>query len=264
MRLRSGQQDRKIPAQRQAELVELLRSRGFASVAEIAAAINVSESTVRRDLDHLDTEKVVRRSHGGASTVESTAFEPVFRDRRLHNPEEKARIGQRAATLLECGQSVIFDSSSTVLSAVEMFSRNPIPITAVTNDVNIASALAIIPEVMVVVPGGEIRADSFTLVGSTTKSFFSRLHADVALIGMHAITGAGLSEAGLQVAEVKRAMISAARRVILLADHSKFGHPAFFEVATTDVVHDLITDKATPESALHVISASAQIRIHVV
>lgn len=264
MGLRGEHQSRKIPAQRRTELLELLRSRGFASIPEIAAAIGASDSTVRRDLDRLASEGIVHRSHGGASTVERTAFEPLFRDRRLHNPEEKARIGRHAVTLLERGQSVIFDSSSTVLSAVEIFSQSPIPITAITNDVNIASVLATIPEVTVVVPSGEIRAGSFTLVGSTTQSFISRLHVDVALIGIHAITNTILSEGGLQVAEVKRAMIGAARRIVLLADHSKFGPAAFFEVAQTDVIHELITDTATPESALDALVASTETQVHAV
>ena len=109
--------ERKIPAQRRAEIRALLGCRGSASISEIAGALGVSGSTVRRDLDELDREGVVRRSHGGAVTVEGTAFEHRFEDRRRHNPAEKKRIGDFAATLLETGQSVVFDSSSTVFAA---------------------------------------------------------------------------------------------------------------------------------------------------
>lgn len=101
---------RKIPAQRQAELRKLLKSRGAASVAEIASAMDVSESTARRDIDKLTKEGIVSRSHGGAVIVDPTTFEPLFRDRQLQNTEEKARIGRHAVTLLRPGQSVIFDS----------------------------------------------------------------------------------------------------------------------------------------------------------
>jgi DeoR family transcriptional regulator of aga operon len=260
------EQGQKIPAQRRAELLALLRERGAASISELSVALEASESTVRRDLDHLDAHGLVRRTHGGAMVMGltgRTTFEPMFADRRWHNPDEKARIGRLAATLLEDGQSVLFDSSSTVLSAAEAIVQHPVKITAVTNDVNLASVLALAPErLKVVVPGGEIRAGSFTLLGSGTTSFFERLHVDVALVGIHAITGPLLTEAGLDVAEVKQAIIRTAERVVLLADHSKFGPPAFFEVARMGAVHDLITDRAAPREALGALRAEASTRIH--
>lgn len=263
MRVGDGRKLR-IPAQRQAELRELLKSRGAASVTEIARTLSVSESTARRDIDKLAKEGIVSRSHGGAVNVERTTFEPLFKDRQLQNTDEKVRIGHHAIILLKPGQSVIFDSSSTVLSAIQSLSRRPVPSTAVTNDANAASALALVPQVNVILPGGEIREGSFTLLGSYTQSFHSRLCVDVALIGIHAITDEVLSEAGLPVAEIKLAMIGAARGVVLLADHSKFGAAAFVEVAKLDVVDDLITDKATPEELLDAAIASLGTRVHVV
>ena len=262
----SREQSQKIPAQRRAELLALLRERGAAPISDLSVALQASESTVRRDLDHLDAEGLVRRTHGGAiilGMTGRTTFEPLFADRRWHNPDEKARIGRLASTLLEDGQSVLFDSSSTVLSAAEAIVQHPVN-TAVTNDVNLASVLALASDGMinVVVPGGEIRSGSFTLLGSSTKSFFERLHVDVAFVGIHAITGSLLTEGGLDIAEVKRAIIHTAERVVLLADHSKFGPPAFFEVARADAVHDLITDRDAPQDALDALRAEASTRIH--
>jgi DeoR family transcriptional regulator of aga operon len=257
-------ESRRIPEQRRVELLELVRRRGVATVEEISAELEVSSSTVRRDLERLGREGALRRAHGGARAVEGTTFEPLFRDRRRYNVREKERIGRFAATLIEPGQSVIFDSSSTVLGAVEELERRRVPITAVTNDVGIASALADLSEVEVVVPGGEIRAGSFTLLGSHTVSFLGRLHADVALVGVHAITDGMLSDTSLSVAEAKRAMIGAARRTVLLADHSKFGPPAFFEVARIDAVQDLVTDERTPGSLLGAVRSSGGTRVHVV
>jgi DeoR family transcriptional regulator, aga operon transcriptional repressor len=258
-------QSQKIPAQRRAELVTLLRERGAAPIWELSAALQASESTVRRDLDQLDAEGLVHRTHGGAVFTGRSTFEPPFVDRRWHNPDEKVRIGRFAANLLEPGQSVLFDSSSTVLNAAEALVQQPIDITAVTNDVNIASILAMASDaIKVVVPCGEIRAGSFTLLGSTTKSFLERLHVDVAFTGIHAITGPLLSEGSLEVAEVKRAIIRAAERVVLLADYSKFGPSAFYEVAHADAVHDLITDRDAPQDALDALQAEASTRIHLV
>ena len=256
--------DKRIPAQRRAEVRGLVSRRGAASISEISATLGVSASTVRRDLGALEKEGVLRRSHGGAVTVERTASEMLFKDRRRHNRREKGRIGEYAVGLLEAGQSVLFDSSSTVLGAAEALGRRPVGITAVTNDVAIASVLAEAPGVSVVVPGGEVREGSFTLLGPLLGSFLSGLHVDVTLLGMHAISGDAMSESSLPVVEAKRAMIGAARRVVLLADHSKFCPPAFFEVARTGEIHDLVTDGSTPKEALEAANPSGGLRIHVV
>lgn len=256
--------ERKIPAQRRAEIRALLKGRGAASIAELSAAIGVSSSTVRRDLDRLSSEGFVSRSHGGAVTGEGTTFESPFEDRRRHNSGEKKRIGRRAAELLEPGHSVIFDSSSTVLCAVEALRERPVPMTAVTNDVGLASVLAEIPEVDVLVPGGEVREGSLTLVGGRTRDFLEGLHVDIALLGIHAVSGTLLTDTSLPVAEVKRAMIGAARRVVLLADHSKFGPPAFCEVAHTGVAGELFTDELAPPEALEAVGESGETRVHVV
>ena len=286
----NGDAKRKIPAHRRSELRDLLRGRGAASIAEISVALGVSASTVRRDLDELDREGLVRRSHGGAVSAERaerTTFEFRFEDRRRHNAREKSSIGGYAASLLEAGQSVLFDSSSTVLCAAEALAETPpvgtpvgtpngapgrtpghaltTGITAVTNDVNVACVLAGLPGASVVVPGGEVRDGSFTLLGPYTQRFLDGLHVDVALMGVHAISGEVLTESSLSAAEAKRAMMRAARRVVLLADNSKFRPPAFFEVARVSDVHDLVTDEATPRAALvEAANASGALRVHVV
>lgn len=257
--------EKKIPAQRQAEIRRLLGFRGAASVVEIATTLDVSPSTVRRDLDDLDKEGSVRRSHGGAVAVERTASEPLFSDRQRHNWREKARIGEHAVGLLEPGQSVFFDSSSTVLRAAEALKRKRLEITAVTNDIAVACMLAETPGVSVVVPGGEIREGSFTLLGSYTQGFLRGLHVDVALVGMHAVSGSVLSESGLSVVEAKRAIMGAATRVVLLADHSKFRSPAFFEVGhLKETIDDLVTDRDVPQETLEAASVAGRPRIHVV
>ena len=245
-----GEPEKRIPAQRRAEIRALLGMRGAASIAEISDVLGVSGSTVRRDLDELDRQGAVLRSHGGAVTIEGTAFEFRFEDRRRHNLVEKREIGRKTAALLEGGQSVVFDSSSTVLAAAEELGRRKIEVSAVTNDVGIASVLAETPGASVVVPGGEIRDGSFTLLGSYTQAFLNGLHVDVALMGIHAVSGDVLSESSLDAVEAKRAMMRAARRVVLLADHSKFRATAFFEGANLDAIDDLVTNDGAPPEAL--------------
>jgi DeoR family transcriptional regulator of aga operon len=112
-----------------------------------------------------------------------------------------------------------------------------------------------------VVPGGEIRDGSFTLLGSYTQIFLNGLHVDVAFVGIHAVTGDVLSESSLDVVEAKRAMMRAAHRVVLLADRSKFRPPSFFEVARLDGIDDLVTDDAAPPEALEAAGACG-VRVH--
>lgn len=261
---KNARDSRKIPVQRRNEILKFVRGRGAASVSEIADTLVVSESTVRRDLTILAEEGAITRSYGGAVTLERTTFEPLFKDRLRHNRDQKERIGRYAASLLDPGQSVVFDSSSTVLSAAEALEQRLVPITAVTNDVSVACALADIPEVEVIVPGGEMRAGSFTLLGSYTQDFLTKLHVDIAFLGIHAIADGVLTDTSLAVSEAKRAMMAAARRTVLLADHSKFGPTAFFEVARLDAVDDLVTDTETPEEVLAAIRDEEAIRMHVV
>ena len=170
--MQNGDGDKKIPAQRRAEVRGLVSLRTSASVSEIAGALDVSPSTVRRNLGVLETEGYLRRS------PPRRAHELRFEERLRHDRGEKAAIGEYAVSFLEAGQSVIFDSSWTVLSAAEALGRGKLPITAVTNDVAIASVLAEAPDVEDVIPGGEVRRGSFTLPGFSMKG----LHVDVALL----------------------------------------------------------------------------------
>lgn len=254
----------RLPIERRAEVLRLVRRQGAASVSEVAAETGASASTVRRDLRALDEQGLIRLSHGGAAAVEGTTFEPLFSERRRRNLEEKARIAEKALEFLEPGRSVIFDSSSTVLAVIEILQRKPVALSAVTNDVSAAALLSEMEGVSVVMPGGQVREGSFTLLGSQTVEFFRRVHADVLLLGMHAISGEVMTDASLEVVEIKRAMLRGARRSVLLADHEKFGAPAFFEVGEVALVNDLVTGSGAPEEALEPIRSGAQTRIHLV
>jgi DeoR/GlpR family transcriptional regulator of sugar metabolism len=141
-----------IPALRLTRISDLVKTRGAVSVSEIASLLGISESTVRRDLQKLNENGILRRSHGGAISVENTSHEFVFTERQHHNQEEKSRIGRFALQFIQPGQSVIFDSSSTVLAVVEALREQPIPIIAVTND-KTSFELSTIPDVQVHVTG---------------------------------------------------------------------------------------------------------------
>lgn len=251
-----------IPAERHARVLEVVQRDGAISTQRLAAAINVSLSTLRRDLDFLTERGYLERTHGGAQLRARlrTTFEPAPDIAAQVALSAKVAIGQCAAGLIEDGQSVIFDSSSTVLEAARVIARRNLSITAVTNDLRIATTLSRLPQIQLVVPGGQVRAGSFTIGGSAAQRFIEELRVDIALIGVHSLAGSRPSETSVEIALVKRSLIGAARHAILLADASKFEHPAFCEVCPIQQIHEVITDAGAPAASRE---ALARLGVHV-
>lgn len=241
-----------IPAQRRSLLLEYLLQRGAASILELSDALGASASTVRRDLEQLEAEGHLRRTHGGAvvSSANHSAFEPDAAIAAQVSRAEKTSIGAAAAGLLSTGDSVVFDSGSTVLAAARAAIERRIALTAVTNDLGIGQTLAASDKIRVVVLGGTVRRGSLTLVGEPGQSFMGDIHADVAFVGTQSITGRLLSDTSVEIASIKRAMIAAARRVVLLADASKFQPAAFYKICEVTAVHEIITDRGAPRKQL--------------
>ena len=241
-----------IPAQRRAKILDLVRRQGGASIDHLAGHLCASTSTVPRDLNLLTKQGYLERSHGGATvrTLPPTTFEP---DREIGADiarDAKVVIGARAAALIESGQSVIFDSSSTVLEAAKWVVERELRITALTNDLKIAIELAAAPGIKLIVVGGALRAGSFTLTGNPGQEFLHGIHADLALVGIHSLARQRLSETSIEVAQMKRLMIDAARRAIVLADSSKFEGPAFAKVCDVARVDRIITDDEAADDDL--------------
>lgn len=233
-----------IPAQRRAYVLEHIRKRGAASIQELAEATGISMSTVRRDLEHLEERGYLERSHGGAvipKQLQST-FEPEAAITAEFDRAEKEAIGLAAAATLHSGASVLFDSSSTVLAAARAAVDRGLALTAVTNDLGIGQALASAGNVRVVILGGSLRPGSLTMVGEPGEGLLGKLNADVAFLGTHAISGTALTETSMEAAAMKRAMIAAARRVVLLADASKFREAAFCQICELGEIDEMITD----------------------
>jgi len=233
-----------IPAARGARALELLRREGAISVQRLAEEIGTSTATARRDLDFLTAAGYLERSHGGGllSRRSRTTFEPTTDIGEQVARSAKVAIGRYVADLIEDGQSVIFDSSSTVLEVAHALGERDISLTAVTNDLRIAMALRVLPKVQLIVPGGQVRSGSYTLVGSTADVVIRTFHADIALIGVHSLANLRPSETSVEVASIKRSLIHAAERVFLLLDSSKFEQPAFCEICPVQQFSDVICD----------------------
>ncbi len=241
-----------IPAQRRAILLERVRQRGAASIQELARSIGASASTVRRDLERLQAEGYLRRAHGGAFLPHTplATYEPDQTFAAGLARAQKAAIGRAAAASLVAGEAVLFDSSSTVREAARAAVARRIPLTAVTNDLATGQILAAGPEIRVIVPGGTVRPGSLTVTGEPGLGFLAGVHVETALIGVHAISGGLFTETALETVAMKRAMIAAARRVVVLADATKFQPAAFCTICDAARVHELITDAAADPALL--------------
>lgn len=247
-----------VPAKRRALILEHLQAHGPASIQQLAEVIGGSQSTVRRDLEHLTDAGYLERTHGGALLIPPAraAFEGEFSLHQAMCRTQKQAIGLVAAERLSAQQSVIFDSSSTVLEAARVAARRALPLTVVTNSLEIALVSAGVPSWRVIVPGGTLRPGSTMLAGGAGEEFFASVHADIFLVGALAVTGTLLTDATLEVASLKRAMMRSAQRRILLVDSSKFRPPCFSTFGDLSEIDEVITDAGTAPEHLDALRAA--------
>ena len=233
-----------FPAKRRALILDRLRLDGAASIQELSETIGGSISTVRRDIEQLVAEGYLERTHGGALLIQPPGAtferEPQLNAQLRHR--EKLAIGAEAARRLRDGDSVIFESSSTVFEAVKAAAACDLSLTVVTNSLDIGQFAAGVPKWRVVMPGGTIRPGSSALAGEPGETFFKTIHADVLVTGAWAVTGLYITDATLEVASLKRAMVNSARRTILLVDSSKFSAPGFCTFCEIPAIDEVITD----------------------
>jgi DeoR/GlpR family transcriptional regulator of sugar metabolism len=232
--------------ERRESIAERLRLEGEATIADLAARYGTSEMTIRRDLDALEVEGLVRRARRGAVSVESRAFEPPVVQRAAERAAAKARIGAAAAAILSPGETVSIDVGTTALAMVRALPVD-LELTVVTPSLLVATELAAHDRVRIYVTGGEVRHGELSLVGPQAAATYQTLRCDVAVLGIAGVDLAGgLSEYNADDAFVKRAALASARRTIVLADAVKLGRVAFAHVAALDQVDLLVTD-ASPE-----------------
>jgi DeoR family transcriptional regulator of aga operon len=236
-----------LAPERHALILTHLQGNDSASLATLTQLTGSSESTIRRDLLELSAQgSGLRRTHGGviSARLKSSTYEPpALIAAQLHS-EAKQRIGEAAARFVSDGQSVLFDSSSTVMEVARAVVRRGLTITAVTNDLAIAQTLNTGRATQVIVTGGKIRPQTNTLYGPPGDTLLESIHVDMLFLGAHAISETGLTESSMEIAEIKKRMITSAKRVVLLADQSKFAGHSFVQICGWERVHVLVTDAA--------------------
>jgi len=228
--------------ERHQAILDTAREWGRVEVAGLARDLAVTPETVRRDLTALERRGVLRRVHGGAIPVERLTAELGVHDRETHAADEKERIARAALDELPDGGSIILDAGTTTVRLAELLPLDR-ELTVVTHSIPVASALVDRPNITLHVLGGIVRVRTLAAVGEWTKSQVSEVFADVAFMGTNGLSvERGLTTPDLAEAAVKRALITAARRVVVLADHTKFGREDFARVASLSAVDTVITD----------------------
>lgn len=236
-------------AERQLRIRHMLESRDFLDLDTLCRELDASESSVRRDLDILETEKALRRVYGGAVPLPppvNGVLDYVAESERFS--DEKGRIAKLTAGLIEEGQTVILDGGSTVAAvALELAAR---PLHIVTNSLPIAESLESARNIELTLTGGYLDPRLRVMLGPFCEQMLGAIRADAVIMGIGSITEAGFSNNNTLVVGSEKKMIEIADKVIIVADRNKFGRGGMFPVAPLNAADILVSDKdLAPEYA---------------
>lgn len=237
-------------AERISAILERLSSDRSLGVAEMAEAFGVSQATLRRDLQILAEQRLVTRIHGGVLAQESSHELPV-RYRGAQHKEQKQRIAAEAVRRIPRGPIAIGLTGGTTTSEVARLLVDRADLTVITNALNIAAELAIRPRGKLVVTGGVSRPQSYELVGQWAEHTIRGLNVGIAIVGTDGVSAdGGLTTHDEVEAQTNAALISRAKRTIVVADGSKVGHVLLARIAGLDDIDELITDDSADPAAL--------------
>lgn len=226
--------------QRQIRIRELLEDREFVDLETLCRELDGSESTIRRDLVLLEQQRVLKRVHGGALAVQPRGHLLDFDWQRRRQSDEKERIGARAAALIEDDQTVILDGGSTVASVAEHLANRSLR--AITNSLAIAQVLRDSRDIEVTLTGGYLFPRLEVMLGPLCEHMLASVAADVLVMGIGGATAAGFTNNNTLLVGSERKMIDVSRRVIIVADSSKFGRSAMVPLAPLDVADIVVSD----------------------
>ena len=237
-------------SERLTAILERLTTDGSVAVGTVARDFDVSAATVRRDLQLLESQRLLSRTHGGA-VADGVLFELPLRYKSGRQTEQKRRIAREAATRVRDGSAIgMIGGTTTTEVARALVDRSEL--TIVTNALNIAAEMAVRPNLKLLVTGGIARPESYELVGPIAESSLEGLHLSVAFLGVDGVsTKAHMTTHHEAEAGVDRALIERAEHVIVVADSSKIGRSAFARICRLTAVDELITDDGAGASEVN-------------
>ena len=230
-----------IEERRQHVLARIQRD-GRVLVGDLSDQLGISRITIRKDLEHLQAKGLIQRTHGGALALQSGAlFDPSLLEKEKLHQKEKQRIAEAAVRLVKEGQCVLLDSGTTttaIARALRQFSR----LTVITNAVNIAAELSN-TDFEVILTGGTLRKNSFSLVGPPAEDHLRDMHADILFLGVDGFDPkTGVTTPNVLESRVNRAMVHASQTVVAVCDSTKFGRSSLALIVPTAEIDVVITD----------------------
>lgn len=237
-------------AERQRQILHLLRQDGRVMVTDLCERLQVSVATIRRDLAALEAEGFLNRTYGGGYLAASSVTDRPVTERHSVQAAAKAAIGLAAGRLIHAGETVVFDSGSTSLAIARQLPVD-LECTAFTNDLTIATTLVNYPQVKVILTGGVLDKRELVEVGSISETTLTDVVADkVFLAPMGFSIRRGFTHARLEYASFKKRMVASARQLIGIADSSKFERDYSYVITPIHQLHYLITDQGLPSQAI--------------
>ncbi len=235
-----------LTLERQEEILDILNKTNSATVEELAAQLFVSGATIRRDLRQMESQGLIKRSHGGAIPFRSTTEESAFALREQENIVAKKTIATLAVKLVKNGDSIFLDSSSTTGLTIPLL--NSFQYLSVTT-IGLRNALLLSQtnNIKIYIAGGQVQNHSNSIIGSDTIDYISRIHADISLISCSGLDlDSGITEASIEQAKIKQQMRKNSNKLAILCDSTKFNKVFLCKDFNFDEIDYLITEKTPP------------------
>ena len=235
--------DTMFAEERKLKIIDILNQNKKVTVTELVHLFNVSSATIRSDLRELNNKGQIIRTHGGAIIESGAGFEPHTEQKRDLNLAAKQQIARLAVDLINDGDTVIFDTGTTTLEFAKLLNQRR-RVKAVTNDFEIARVLEEMNSIGVLMLGGEVRKKFHCTVGAAGIEMLAQLSVDKAFMGTNSLSiSKGASTPNIQQAETKKAMITSAKKVILLCSSRKLGRDSFAHFASLDQIDTLVVEQ---------------------
>ena len=229
--------------ERRQHVLSLIQNKGRAVVSELSHNFGISQITIRKDLDYLHSRGLIQRTRGGALRIQSRPlFDLSLQELQRKRPQDKLRIAAAAAKMVEEGQCVMLNSGATTMGIAQEL-RTFSQLTVITNDMNVAIELTD-TDLEIILIGGSLRKNSFSLVGPLTEDLLHELHADILFLSVDGFDPEiGLTTPNILECRVNRAMVKAARRLVAVCDSTKLARRSLSRIVPASAVDTVITDR---------------------
>ncbi|MEX2121063.1 MAG: DeoR/GlpR family DNA-binding transcription regulator [Pirellulales bacterium] len=229
-----------LAEERRNRLLELVRTKGFVALPDLAGELRVSESTVRRDLDHLEESGSAKRTHGGVFYTGTSPKLPHFEERQPGQWDKKRLIAARAAELIEDGDTLLLDGGTTTYEVARLLVGRPLQI--VTNSLPVANLFASSANTDLVLVGGYVYPRTGVSLGPYANEMLSALNVRRTVLSVAGVNDRGFFNSNLLLVETEQAMMKAADEVIVVADSSKFGRQSLALLCPLEAIDNLVVD----------------------